>query len=66
MQNRNAHPLERLQRDLETLALSPARPSAEERLAAQLGDDLLAAILDELNRLAADDVPLGKHSRRAA
>jgi hypothetical protein len=66
MENRHAHPFERLRRDLAALGDSPARPSATERLTAMLGDDLLAAILTELRRLEAADVPLGKRPRRAA
>lgn len=66
MENRNVHPLERLLHDMAALGSSPAGPSAEERLAAELGDDLLAVILAELNHPDAGEVPLGRRPRRAA
>jgi hypothetical protein len=60
-------PLGRLRRDLAALGRRDApRASAAERIAAELGDDLYAAVLAELSRLEADGLPLCGRSRRVA
>jgi hypothetical protein len=52
-------PVDRLATDLRKLdRLDPERPTATERLEAELGADLLAAIYRELDGLDANDVPL--------
>jgi hypothetical protein len=75
MQDRHHHttgrlgdpPLDRLLRDLTAFGASePGRPPADERLAAELGDDLLAALHAELDRLDFGGFPLCKRARRVA
>jgi hypothetical protein len=61
-------PLDRLLRDLTALgaAAEPEQPRAQERLAAELGDDLLAAVHAELARLDFGGFPLCSRARRVA
>jgi hypothetical protein len=59
-------PLERLLRDLAALGHGdPTGPSADERLTAALGADLLAAVYAELNHVQLDGLPLGRPRRVA-
>jgi hypothetical protein len=67
MQNGHGHsssPLDRLVRDMNSLGRDHL-PAAE-RLTAELGDDLLAAIHAELARLDARAFPLCRRPRRVA
>jgi hypothetical protein len=71
MKNRTEHhqyePLERLLRDLAAHGVAVEdRLTVDERLAAILGDDLLAAVRAELYRLEREDSLLRDCTRRAA
>jgi len=67
MENRRDTPLDRLARDMRAHAqLDPNRLHAAERLTAELGGDLLAAIYGELARLEARAFPLCSRPRRVA
>ena len=70
MQNRSDRtesPLDRLVRDVEAFGRPDvSRLHAGERLAAELGGDLLAAIRAELDRLDARAFPLCSRPRRVA
>jgi hypothetical protein len=60
-------PIDRLRRDLAALAcLDASHVPAIERLSAELGGDLYAAVLAELNRLDSGGFPLCSRSRRVA
>lgn len=57
---RAGSPADRLLLDLLALGrLDPERPTAAERLDAELGPDLAAAVAGELERLDVDEQPLG-------
>jgi len=69
MQNGREHllPLERLARDIRAHGQpDPGRLHAAERLTAELGADLLAAVHSELARLEARAFPLRSRPRRVA
>lgn len=69
MQNEREHaaPLDRLVRDIRALGQPDASSlHAVERLTAELGGDLLAAIHAELDRLDAGSFPLCSRPRRVA
>jgi hypothetical protein len=60
-------PVDRLRRDLAALGrLDTTHVSVTERLTAELGDDLYAVVLAELNRLDAGGFPLCTRPRRVA
>lgn len=74
MQDRHHHtpnapgerPLARLLRDLKALGrCEPDRAPARERLAAALGDDLVAALRAEVDRVDFDSFPLSQPRRVA-
>lgn len=67
MANRRDTPLDRLLRDMHAYGRPDAhRPHGAERLTAELGGDLLAAIHGELSRLEAGAFPLCNRPRRVA
>ena len=60
-------PVDRLLHDLRALgAYEPGRPPADARLAAELGDDLLATLHTELDRVDFGGFPLCRRDRRVA
>jgi hypothetical protein len=60
-------PLDRLLRDLRALGrCEPNRVPAEARIAAALGDDLVAALHAELARVDVSSFPLWRPTRRVA
>ncbi len=60
-------PLARLVRDMNAIGrLDEGHPPAAERVVAELGDDLLAALDAELRRLDAGAFPLCSRPRRVA
>ena len=60
-------PVDRLRRDLAAFGrLDASHVPATKRLTAELGDDLYAAVLAELDRLDAGGFPLCSRSRRVA
>lgn len=67
MENRRDTPLDRLLRDMHAFGQADAsRLHAAERLTAELGGDLLAAVHGELSRLEAGAFPLCSRPRRVA
>lgn len=68
MQNRNSHNLlDRLLRDLNVVGrLGAAHVPVNERLRAELGDDLFAVLQTELASFDADTFPLESPRRRVA
>ena len=63
----SASPTDRLRRDLAAFGrLDAGNSPATERLTVELGHDLYAAVLAELNRPNAGGLPLCSRSRRVA